>query len=65
MRASPTVFLPIVAALEGVASAGALDMSRPDGILANTAAPTVCITSDLPVTRELFHRDVRIGNMRC
>jgi len=35
--------------VEGVASAGVLDVSRADGILANTAAPTVCITSDLPV----------------
>jgi hypothetical protein len=34
-----------------LASAGVLDVSRADGILANTAAPTVCITSDLPVTR--------------
>jgi hypothetical protein len=32
-----------------VASAGVLDVSRADGILANTTAPTVCITSDLPV----------------
>ena len=37
--------------MEGVASAGVLDVSRADGILANTAAPTVCITSDLPVIR--------------
>jgi hypothetical protein len=37
--------------VEGVASAGVLDVSRANGILANTAAPTVCITSDLPVTR--------------
>ena len=37
--------------MEGVASAGVLDVSPADGILANTAAPTVCITSDLPVTR--------------
>ena len=34
-----------------MASAGVLDVSRADGILANTAAPTVCITSDLPVIR--------------
>ncbi len=31
--------------MEGVASAGVLDVSRADGILANTAAPTICITS--------------------
>jgi hypothetical protein len=31
-----------------VASAGVLDVS-PDAILADTAAPTVCITSDLLV----------------
>ena len=37
--------------MEGVASAGVLDVSRANGILANTAASTVCITSDLPVTR--------------
>ena len=39
--------------MEGVASAGVLDVSRADGILANTAAPTVCITSDLPVNRSV------------
>ena len=37
--------------MEGVASAGVLDVSRPDGILADTAAPTVCITADLLVIR--------------
>jgi hypothetical protein len=35
--------------VEGVASAGVLDVSRADGILANTTAPSVCITSDLPI----------------
>ena len=34
-----------------VFGAGVLDLSRAEGILANTAAPSVCITSDLPVTR--------------
>lgn len=37
--------------MEGVASAGVLDVSRAEGILANTAAPTACITSDLAVIR--------------
>jgi hypothetical protein len=36
---------------ETVASAGFLSASRPDGILANTTASAVCITSDLPVMR--------------
>ena len=35
--------------MERVASAGFLGESRPDGILANTAAAAVCITSQLPV----------------
>ena len=35
--------------MEGVASAAVLDVSRPDGILANTAALTVCITVERKV----------------
>ncbi len=37
--------------MERVASAGVLGESRLDGILMNTAASAVCITSDLLVTR--------------
>jgi len=37
---------PFIVAAAFVAGAGVFDVSRADGILANTAAPTVCITTE-------------------
>jgi hypothetical protein len=51
--------------VERVASAGVLGESRPDGILANTAASAVCITSDLPVIRSELVSKTRCCSHCC
>ena len=52
--------------MEGVASAGVLDVSRAYGILANTAAPTVCMqrinmfSDEMDFVRQLSPGDLKL-----